>query len=267
MKVDDMPNPVIEAAGLQKIYQEGPTTVRAVRGVDIVVHAGELVLLMGPSGSGKSSVLSMLGCILRPSAGELRIVGKPVPWNESTLPVLRRNCFGFVFQQFNLLAALTAAENVAMTLWLKGEKHGSLPRARAALAELGLEHRWNFYPRDLSGGEKQRVAIARALIGNPPIILADEPTGNLDSTSGRTVIEILKRVAVEQRRAVVVVTHDPRIVPYADRAIELEDGMIIPSAAARIDGFGSSRQSKRRTTTSEPAVVPSPFLNMSRYDQ
>jgi putative ABC transport system ATP-binding protein len=234
-----MPPPPIEAIALHKTYREGPTLVHAVRGVSLTVHAGRLILLMGPSGSGKSSLLSMLGCILRPSGGELRVMGRRVSWDERVLPLVRREHFGFIFQHFNLLSSLTAAENVAMTLRLKGQKRGALARAKAALAVVGLEHRWNFLPRDLSGGEKQRVAISRALIGNPAILLADEPTGNLDSASGRIVVQLLKQVAVEERRAVIVVTHDPRIVPFADEVLYLEDGVIV---ANRDVGASGDRQ-------------------------
>ena len=183
-----MTQPAIEARGLHKLYKEGPTTVHAVRGVSLTISRGRVLLLMGPSGSGKSSLLWMVGCILRPTDGELWIMGSPVVWDERVLPQVRRDHLGFIFQQFNLLSSLTAAENVAMTLRLKGRRHGALVRAKEALAGVGLAHRWNFLPRDLSGGEKQRVAVARALIGNPSIMLADEPTGNVDSASGRVVV-------------------------------------------------------------------------------
>jgi putative ABC transport system ATP-binding protein len=219
--------PALEATGLHRSYREGPVLVHAVRGVDLTVHSGRLVLLMGPSGSGKSSLLSMLGCILRPTRGDLRIMGRRVVWDERLLPAIRKTQLGFVFQSFNLLSSLTAAENVAMTLTLRGDTRHGIARARRMLEGVGLGHRWNFMPRDLSGGEKQRVAVARALIGDPPILLADEPTGNLDSTSGRMVTEMLRRSATEQGRAVVVVSHDARIADYADEVCVLEDGRIV----------------------------------------
>ena len=223
-----MPTPELrlEAYDLWKTYQEGPTVVHAVRGVSLQVAAGRVLLLMGPSGSGKSTLLSMLGCILKPSGGELRVLGRPVEWDERHLPQLRRESLGFVFQGFNLLASLTAAENVALPLRLKGQKRDALERGRLALESVGLGHRWNFLPRDLSGGEKQRVAVARAIVGDPPIVLADEPTGNLDSANGRIVVELLRRVAVEQHRTVVIVTHDARIVPFADEVVTLDDGAV-----------------------------------------
>jgi putative ABC transport system ATP-binding protein len=244
-----MSPPLIEAIGLRKVYREGPTTVHAVRGVSLRVAAARLVLMMGPSGSGKTSLLSMLGCILRPTSGELKIMGRPIVWDEAVLPGVRQKYLGFVFQQFNLLSSLTAAENVAITLRLKGQARGAISRAKAALSAVGLGHRWNFFPRDLSGGEKQRVAIARALIGNPSIVLADEPTGNLDSASGRVVIKLLKQVAVEQQRAVIVVTHDPRIVPFADEVLALEDGVVVSRRVTALSHDADSRVSERRTPT------------------
>jgi putative ABC transport system ATP-binding protein len=250
-----MTRPPLEAIALHKVYREGPTTVHAVRGVSLTVQAGQLILLMGPSGSGKSSLLSMLGCILRPTDGELKVMGRRIIWDERLLPLVRREHFGFIFQHFNLLSSLTAAENVAMTLRLKGQPRGALPRAKAALAMVGLEHRWNFLPRDLSGGEKQRVAIARALIGNPPILLADEPTGNLDSTSGRVVVQLLKQVAVEQQRAVIVVTHDPRVVPFADEVLYLEDGVVVADRDLSASRDGRFRMTEQTDATNDALFV------------
>jgi putative ABC transport system ATP-binding protein len=220
------PNATVDARGLHKIYREGPVMVHAVRGVDLRVMAGSFVLLMGPSGSGKSSVLSMLGCLLRPTRGELRLLGEKVVWDERRLPHIRRGRIGFIFQHFNLLSSLTAAENVAVTLRLRRDHRNAEARARRLLEALGVGERWNFSPKDMSGGERQRVAIARALIGNPPILLADEPTGDLDSASGRSVAELLKRSAVQENRTVIVVSHDTRIVEFADEVITLEDGRV-----------------------------------------
>jgi putative ABC transport system ATP-binding protein len=217
----------LEAIGLHKFYEEGPVRVHAVRGVDIQIKAGTLVLLMGPSGSGKSTLLSMLGCILKPSQGMIRLMGEPVVWAEHLLPLIRRRYLGFVFQHFNLFSPLTAAENVEVSLRLKGSGRRKAKReARALLEAVGLAERWNFLPRDLSGGEKQRVAIARALAGNPPILLADEPTGNLDSTSGRVVTELLKAATGKENRSVIVVSHDTRLLEFADQVFSLEDGRL-----------------------------------------
>ena len=220
---------VIRAAGLTKIYREGATELRALQDVDLEVRAGELTLLMGPSGSGKTTLLSILGCILRASAGNLEVLGEQVSsLPESELPRIRREAIGFVFQGFNLFPTLTAAENVALALDVRG-KRGSVVKKRAEelLYEVGLIEKAGSWPADLSGGQKQRVAIARALAGDPLILLADEPTAALDSTSGRTVIELLQRLARLHGRALVMVTHDPRVLPFGDRIIHLEDGRIV----------------------------------------
>jgi putative ABC transport system ATP-binding protein len=214
------------ARGIQKVYREGPVAVAAVRRVDLALSPGTITLLMGPSGSGKTTLLSMLGCILRPTAGELYVMGQRVIWDERYLPMVRRRYIGFIFQHYNLLSSLTAAENVAVSLRLR-ERRADIGRARALLERVGLGHRWNFLPRDLSGGEKQRVAIARALAGNPPILLADEPTGNLDSASGRSVVALLKRAAVEEGRSIFIVSHDARIAEQADRVLMFEDGRLV----------------------------------------
>ena len=224
---------VIRAAGLSKIYREGATDLRALQDVNLEVRAGELTLLMGPSGSGKTTLLSILGCILRASEGRLEVLGEDVTaLPEKELPRIRREAIGFVFQGFNLFPTLTAAENVALALDLRGLR-GAAARKRGEelLAEVGLEQKARSFPADLSGGQKQRVAIARALAGDPPILLADEPTAALDWTSGRTVIELLQKLARVHGRAVVMVTHDPRVLSFGDRIIHLEDGRIVREEA------------------------------------
>jgi len=220
---------VIRAEGIGKIYREGSTELKALQGVDLQVRAGELTLLMGPSGSGKTTLLSILGCILRASEGKLEILGEDVgSLAESELPRIRREAIGFVFKGLNRFPTLTAAENVALALDVRGIR-GSAAQKRGEdlIGEVGLAQKARSFPADLSGGQKQRVAIARALAGDPPILLADEPTAALDSTSGRTVIELLRRLAHEHGRAVVMVTHDPRVLPFGDRIIHLEDGRIL----------------------------------------
>jgi putative ABC transport system ATP-binding protein len=226
---------VIAAKGLGKTYREGTAELRALEGVDLEVRAGELTLLMGPSGSGKTTLLSILGCILRASEGILELLGENVSaLAESELPRIRRTAIGFVFQGFNLFPALNATENVALALDVRGVRGAkALRRAEELLAEVGLSAKARSFPRDLSGGQKQRVAIARALAGDPPILLADEPTAALDSTSGRVVIELLQRLARQSGRAVVMVTHDPRVLMFGDRIIHLEDGRIVREEAAR----------------------------------
>ncbi len=220
---------VIRAEQLTKVYGNGATAFRALADVDLEIRAGELTLLMGPSGSGKTTLLSILGCILRGTAGSLEVLGERVEaLPESELPRIRRDAIGFVFQGFNLFPALTARENVSLALDVRGVRRAEAEmRAAELIREVGLADKSKSYPADLSGGQKQRVAIARALAGDPPIVLADEPTAALDSTSGKNVIELLRRLAHEHGRAVVMVTHDPRVLSYGDRIIHLEDGRIV----------------------------------------
>jgi putative ABC transport system ATP-binding protein len=219
----------VEARDLTKVYREGAYEVTAVSGVSLSVQVGEMVGIMGPSGSGKTTLLSMLGCILKPSSGTLILRGEAVrDFDEGRLPELRRRSVGFIFQSFNLFAALTALENVEVVLNLKGVKGPAARAAAAALLEkVGLERRAGFLPRDLSGGEKQRVSVARALAGDPPLILADEPTANLDWKNGEQVIRLLRAAAHADGRSVVVVTHDHRVEPYMDRVLRLEDGRLV----------------------------------------
>ena len=200
-----------------------------LKGIDLDLPRGQFAAIMGPSGSGKTTLLSILGCILRASSGNLELLGEEVATlPERALPRLRRDLIGFVFQGFNLFPALSAAENVALALDLRGiGAKFARRRAEELLAEVGLKDRMHVVPADLSGGQKQRVAIARALAGDPPILLADEPTAALDSTSGRTVIELLQRLAHQHARAVVMVTHDPRVLSYGDRILHLEDGRLV----------------------------------------
>jgi putative ABC transport system ATP-binding protein len=227
--------PVIRARALSKTYREGSAELRALSNIDLDIHPGQLTLLMGPSGSGKTTLLSILGCILRATEGRLELLGEDVTsLPEKELPRIRRGAIGFVFQGFNLFPTLSAAENVGLAMDVRGIR-GNLAKQRAneLLLEVGLQDRKHAFPADLSGGQKQRVAIARALAGDPPILLADEPTAALDSTSGRAVIELLQRLAHRHGRAVVMVTHDPRVLSYGDRILHLEDGRLIREEAAR----------------------------------
>ncbi|HVR79039.1 MAG TPA: ATP-binding cassette domain-containing protein [Acidimicrobiia bacterium] len=221
-----MSTTALAARQLDKTFGEGATKVHAVRNVDLEVEAGEVVLIMGPSGSGKTTLLSMLGAMLRPTSGEIVVDGNDLAaFPESRLPKLRATTFGFVFQDFNLLGALTAQENVEFALNLTGVS-GKEARGRAQdlLTRLGLVERLSFRPDQLSGGEKQRVAIARALANQPPLILADEPTANLDSKIGHDIARLLRTIATEENRAVVMVSHDSRLKEVADRILWLEDG-------------------------------------------
>lgn len=207
-------------------YGSGATEVTAVRDVSLAVAAGEVLLIMGPSGSGKTTLLLMLGALLKPSEGVIalnNVVVSTLP--EKELPDIRLRQFGFVFQDFNLLSALTVLENVGIVAELAGiGRPAARDKALVLLRELGLGERVGFLPEKLSGGEKQRVAIARALVNDPALILADEPTANLDSKIGREIIRLLQRIAREQGRSVVIVSHDQRIKEIADRVLWLEDG-------------------------------------------
>lgn len=219
----------LEAINLHKIYSDNSLRVHAVRGVTLSVSQGEMVLLMGPSGSGKTTLLSMMGCILSPTEGSIRIMGSEVDvYDEKKLPFVRRRHIGFIFQMFNLLSALTAQQNVEVSLNLKGIRGREAKSiARDLLEKVGLGHRMGFLPRDLSGGEKQRVAIARALAGNPSIILADEPTGNLDAKTGRIVMELIRDIVDKEKKSAIIVTHDSRIADLADRVYHMEDGVLV----------------------------------------
>ena len=237
----------LQVKHVSKRYGSGVTEVTAVQDVSLAVAPGEIVLIMGPSGSGKTTLLSMLGALLKPSQGEINLNSKNISaMAEKRLPDIRLRQFGFIFQDFNLLSALTALENVAIAAELTGMK-GSASRKKAAtlLTELGLGERLNYLPEKLSGGEKQRVAIARALINDPALILADEPTANLDSKIGHEIMRLLRRIAKEQGRSVVIVSHDQRIKDIADRVLWLEDGQfknIVTMATDPVCGMAVERE-------------------------
>ncbi|MBI4674530.1 MAG: ATP-binding cassette domain-containing protein [Chloroflexi bacterium] len=220
-----------------KRFGAGATEVMAVRDVSLSVAPGEIVLIMGPSGSGKTTLLSMLGALLKPSEGTIALNGTTISaLAENRLPDIRLRQFGFVFQDFNLLSALTALENVALVAELAGLKHGNArKKAAALLTELGLGARLHFLPEKLSGGEKQRVAIARALVNDPALILADEPTANLDSKIGHEIMRLLRAIAKEQGRSVIIVSHDQRIKDIADRVLWLEDGQFKEMRTMAVD--------------------------------
>lgn len=220
---------MIQIRELSKVYGQGSAAFRALDNTNLDVHPSQVTLLMGPSGSGKTTLVSIMGCILRATSGSVKFEGRELAnLKERELPKVRLDNFGFVFQGFNLFPALTARENVAVALGLKGIKGAAAHRRAGELLEqVGLGSKTASFPADLSGGQKQRVAIARALAGEPRVILADEPTAALDSTSGQLVMETLAGLAREKGRAVVIVTHDSRVLGYADRIVELEDGRIV----------------------------------------
>jgi len=217
---------LVRIHGLTKTFGEDETRVEAVRGLDLELEHGEIVLVMGPSGSGKTTFLSMLGGLLRVSGGEIWIDGTDIAaLGERELPPFRARTFGFIFQDFNLVAALSARENVEVALNIAGGRgRAARERAQSLLESMGLAGRLDFPVEKLSGGEKQRVAIARAIANGPALILADEPTANLDSHHGAETMRLLRRLAKEEETTVVIVSHDERLREIADRVLWLEDG-------------------------------------------
>lgn len=218
---------VIEAHGLKRYYHRGSETVKALDGVDLSIRAGEIVSILGPSGSGKTTLINLLSCLDAPTEGELLVAGRSVAGlGEEELVEVRRGVLGFVFQQFALLPTLTVTENVELPLTFL-ERRIDPARTREILERVGLSDRANHLPRELSGGQMQRVAIARALIAEPKILVADEPTGNLDTATGQSIIELFKTLAREQGLAILLTTHNPAFGYEADRVITLKDGRIV----------------------------------------
>ena len=227
----------LQVRHVTKRFGSGAARVTAVRDVSLDVAPGEILLIMGPSGSGKTTLLSMLGSLLKPTKGEIWLDGEILSTlAENRLSSIRLHKFGFIFQDFNLLSALSALENVALVAELAGVKSSAArKKAAALLTELGLGERLNFLPEKLSGGEKQRVGIARALVNDPVLILADEPTANLHSSIGHEIMRLLRRIAKEQARSVIIVSHDQRIKEMADRVLWLEDGQFKDRLAMATD--------------------------------
>jgi len=219
---------IIRAEYVSKQYQMGSTTVQALSGIDLSIEAGEFVSVMGPSGSGKSTLLHILGGIDRPTTGDVILGEKHYSWlSDKELTIIRRRRIGFVFQFFNLLTIMTAVENVALPLLIDGESRSKCQaRADDMLKLVGLADRRDHRPEQLSGGEQQRVAIARALVTRPDIVLADEPTGNLDSKAGEEIVKLLRQASTDTGQTIVMVTHDSHASSYADRVVFLKDGSI-----------------------------------------
>jgi len=224
---------IVEARGLTRHYRRGSETVRAVDGVDLEIRAGEMVAILGPSGSGKTTLVNLLSCLDAPTGGTLMVTGRPVHGlGEHALVEIRRATLGFVFQSFHLLPTLTVAENVELPLLFLGSR--AEPAATmAVLRQVGLEDRARHLPRELSGGQMQRVAIARALVVKPRLLIADEPTGNLDSANSEAIFALFRRLVAEQGLAVVVTTHNLRLGYLADRVLTLEDGRIVREEQGR----------------------------------
>jgi putative ABC transport system ATP-binding protein len=219
---------ILKVNNVKKSYRMGKVLVSALRGVSFEAEEGEFLTIFGPSGSGKSTLLHLIGCLDRPDDGEIFVDGANVlKLNDDKLAELRLNKIGFVFQFFNLLPRLTALKNVELPLTIRGipEKE-ALSKAEEILQLVGLEARMNHKPSELSGGEQQRVAIARALINNPKIVLADEPTGNLDTKTGWEIVQLMRKLNEERKQTFIIVTHDPHIAETADRIIHLKDGLV-----------------------------------------
>jgi len=233
---------ILQTEGLRKQYQMGEVTVDALRGVDLGVQQGEFVAIMGPSGSGKSTLLHLMGGLDTASDGEVMLAGRRLAhMSDDEITIIRRRQVGFVFQFFNLLPTLTAAENVALPLLIDGKRLEDYAAWVDELLDLvGLGDRRDHKPDQLSGGQQQRVAIARALVTEPAMVLADEPTGNLDSNSGKEVLSLLRRACDEKGQTIVMVTHDPYAASYADRVIFLRDGQMVREL--KPDGDGHSVQ-------------------------
>jgi putative ABC transport system ATP-binding protein len=234
---------VLATESLTKQYQMGEVIVNALDGVDFSVERGEFVAIMGPSGSGKSTLLHLLGGLDYPTAGEVYLNGESLSkLSDDQITRLRRRKVGFIFQFYNLLPTLTTVENVALPLMIDGQ---SINRSRPLIDELlglvGLAERADHRPDQLSGGQQQRVAIARAFVNQPEIVLADEPTGNLDSHSGTAILELLRRTCRELKATIVMVTHDPRAASYADRVVFLKDGQIVQTLRNGRDGIPVTR--------------------------
>ena len=232
---------VLQTTGLRKQYQMGEVTVDALRGVDLIVAEGQFVAIMGPSGAGKSTLLHLMGGLDTPSDGDVVLGDRRLAHlSDDEITIVRRRQMGFIFQFFNLLPTLSAAENVALPLLIDGKRiEDYASRVDELLDLVGLADRRDHRPDQLSGGEQQRVAIARAFVTDPKIVLADEPTGNLDSRSGTIILELLRRTCKELNKTVVMVTHDPRAASYADRVVFLQDGHIVREMNAGDEGLGA----------------------------
>jgi putative ABC transport system ATP-binding protein len=225
----DNTKPLITCRDVTKVYGSGNAEVHALRGVNLDVYPGEITMLVGPSGCGKTTLLSVIAGILRPTSGSVNALGTDLTrlssWRRTAF---RRDNVGFVFQQFNLLPALTAAENAAVPLVIQGySRWKALAKAKELLDKMGMGNRVNNLPGQLSGGQQQRVAIARALVHHPHLLVCDEPTSALDAKTGHTILELLRSIAIEGDRAVIIVTHDSRIFEFADTLARMDDGRIV----------------------------------------
>jgi putative ABC transport system ATP-binding protein len=251
---------ILETQKVSKQYQMGEVTVSALDGVDFIVEQGEFVAIMGPSGSGKSTLLHLLGGLDGPTDGEITLAGKPLSrLSDREITLMRRRNVGFVFQFFNLLPTLTAEENIALPLLIDGQNIKQHQAKIDRLLDLvGLADRRHHKPDQLSGGQQQRVAIARAFVTDPAIVLADEPTGNLDSKSGEEILKLLRRSCDEMGQTIVIVTHDAKAASFADRVVFLRDGCIVDRLAMSGDQAEDIRQIQRHLRALETDTQPRP---------
>ena len=224
-----MPEPIIKLENVWKIYQLGKMELPVLKGIDLDISRGAFVVILGPSGSGKSTMLNMVGCLDLPTRGKVFLDGQDISkMSEDELAQVRGKKIGFVFQQFNLLQNLNALENVMIPMIFQGKSEKErIKRAKFLLASLGLEDRMNHKPMELSGGEQQRIAIVRALSNDPEIVVADEPTGNLDSTTGKKIMDILIDLHKNEKKTIIVVTHDPTIANYSSQVVHIKDGQLV----------------------------------------
>jgi putative ABC transport system ATP-binding protein len=257
---------LVEARDIIHVYGQGAGRRRVLQGISLALKGG-LTLLMGPSGSGKTTLLSILGCILTPTTGTVYVAGEPVTrMSPEQLSLFRRRHIGYVFQSYHLFPTLTAEENIRIALDVRDVKGSdAVVAAQRTLQTVGLLHKARSFPANLSGGEQQRVAVARALVADPSVILADEPTASLDSKNGMAVMELLKHLALEPTRAVLAVTHDPRTVPFADRILHIEDGLIVserqrPEGILTVNDFALARNRTIKEGSAlalkSPAITP-----------
>lgn len=223
---------IIDVKGVNYSYGEGELRRPVLTGVDLTIRKGEIIIMTGPSGSGKTTLLTIIGALRASQEGSVKVFGQELTGAGQDVLTQTRLQTGYIFQQHNLLKSLTAAQNVAMSLELRGDmtEHARRAAAVSMLADVGLQDRVDYYPAQLSGGQKQRVSVARALVARPRLVLADEPTASLDKVSGQEAVNILKELAREQETAILLVTHDYRILDMADRVVELEDGVIRSAA-------------------------------------